>query len=369
MRRCRLFTCLFLTYLLLKTGLCYGAETQSDWDRTLTAAKQEGTLVVGIPASATLRNQLTTRFAEKFGIGLETLSARGPENVTRIMSEFTAGVRYFDLVIAGGVTPLPLVAAGATDPLEPYMILSEVKEAKNWWGGHVWEDNVSTNRFIYAFQCNLSETYWQNLTMAGAQKVRSFDEFLEPKWQGKIGLLDPRVPGSGQNSWTFLWKIKGEAFLRKLAQQNLLITQNQRQLAEGLAKGTLGLTMGVTFYTFEPFLKAGLPVGPIRNIKEGNQASNGSGVITVLKNPPHPNATKIFVNWLLSKEGQEMYGKIMVQGTRRLDVNTDWLKESGVEACKDVMKVEDYRRWETHSEAASGKYRKPAIALAKSLFN
>ena len=50
-------------------------------------------------------------------------------------------------------------------------------------------------------------------------------------------------------------------------------------------------------------------------------------------------------------------------------MNTDWIKESGVEACKDVVKVEDYRRWETHSEAASGKYRKPAIALAKSLFN
>jgi ABC-type Fe3+ transport system substrate-binding protein len=56
-----------------------------------------------------------------------------------------------------------------------------------------------------------------------------------------------------------------------------------------------------------------LPVKPVTRIKEGAHANNGSGVITVIKNPPHPNAAKIFVNWLLGKEGQELYGKAMTQ--------------------------------------------------------
>ena len=89
--------------------------------------------------------------------------------------------------------------------------------------------------------------------------------------------------------------------------------------------------------------------------------------MTVVKNPPHPNAAKVFVNWLLSKEGQEIYGKAMTQGTRRLDVNTEWLKEFGNQSCRDVMTVEDYLRLETHLESSVLKIRTPAIALATRL--
>ena len=120
-------------------------------------------------------------------------------------------------------------------------------------------------------------------------------------------------------------------------------------------------------YSYEPFIKAGLPVKPVPRIKEGGHANNGSGVVAVVKNPPHPNATKVFVNWLLGKEGQELYGRAMVQGTRRLDVNTEWLKEFGIEGCKDVMTVEDYYRLETHLESSVVKLRTPAIALANKL--
>jgi ABC-type Fe3+ transport system substrate-binding protein len=105
----------------------------------------------------------------------------------------------------------------------------------------------------------------------------------------------------------------------------------------------------------------------VSRIKEGAHANNGSGVVTIVKNPPHANAAKIFVNWLLSKEGQELYGKAMTQGSRRLDVSTAWLKEFGVESCKDVMSVDDYLRLETHLESSVKKIRTPAIALAAKL--
>jgi len=340
---------------------------QAEWEKTLAAAKREGTVVAGIPASSELRKAISGRFKEKFGIAIELQSSRGPENVTRIISEFSAGVRYFDILVAGGATPLALVAAGAAEEFLPYMILPEVRDPKNWWGGHIWEDNVSTKRYIYAFQCYTSETLWHNTSQVEPQEVRSFDDLLNGKWKGRMGFLDPRNPGSGQNTWSFLWKVKGEEYLRKLAQQDLLISQNLRQIAESLAKGKLAFTVGVSHYSYEPFMKAGLPVKPVPNIKEGAHANNGSGVVTVVKNPPHPNAAKVFINWLLGKEGQELYGKAMVQGTRRLDVNTKWLKEFGNEGCKDVMTVDDYYRLETHLESSVQKTRTPAIALANKL--
>ena len=340
------------------------ADVQTEWERTLAAARKEGTLVVGIPASAELRKAIDARFQEKFRIPLELFPSRGPENVTRIINEYNAGVRYFDAFVAGGATPLTMASSGAADDVLPYMILPEVKDPKNWWGGHIWEDNVSTKRYIYAFQCYTSETFWYNTSQAAPQEIRSYDDLLNAKWKGRIGFLDPRNPGSGQNSWTFLWKVKGEEYLRRLTQQDLLITQNQRQIADGLAKGKLAFTIGLSHYSYEPFMKSGLPVSPIPRIKEGGQANNGSGVLTVVKDPPHPNGAKIFVSWLLGREGQELYGKAMIQGTRRLDVDTQWLKEFGVEGCKDVMTVDDYYRLETHLESSVLKLRNPAIALA-----
>jgi iron(III) transport system substrate-binding protein len=343
------------------------AEWQTEWEKTLAAAKKEGTVVVGIPASSELRTAISSKFKEKYGIPAELMSARGPENVTRIITEHNAGVRYFDILVAGGATPLSMVAAGAADDFQSYMILPEVKDPKNWWGGHIWEDNVSGKRQIYAFLCYTSETWWYNSSQAEVSDARSFDDLLNPKWKGRIGVLDPRNPGSGQNTWSFLWKVKGEEFLTKLAQQDLLVNQNLRQLADALAKGKLAFTLGVSHYTFGPFIKAGLPVGPVTRVKEGAHANNGSGVVTVVKNPPHPNAAKVFVNWLLSKEGQEIYGKAMTQGTRRLDVSTEWLKEFGIQGCRDVMTVEDYLRLETHLESSVLKIRNPAIALATKL--
>jgi len=340
------------------------ADWQTEWEKTVAAAKKEGTIVVGIPASSELRKAIEVKFKDKFGIALELFPSRGPENVTRILNEYTAGVRYFDVFVSGGATPLSMVSAGAADDFQPYMILPEVAEPKNWWGGHIWEDNISTKRYIYAFQCYTSETLWFNATQVDAREIRSFDDLLKPKWKGRIAFLDPRNAGSGQNTWSFLWKVKGEEYLTKLVQQDLLISQNQRQIAEALAKGKLAFTVGLSHYTYEPFMKAGLPVKPVPKIKEGAHANNGSGVVTVVKNPPHPNAAKVFVNWLLGKEGQETYSKAMVQGTRRLDVNMEWLKEFGMESCKDVMSVEDYYRVETHLESSVLKLRKPATALA-----
>jgi ABC-type Fe3+ transport system substrate-binding protein len=360
--------------LLVTVALAWGSlesalaqtDWKKDWERSLQEAKKEGQVVVGIPARPELRKQLEAVFKPKFGIEMDLLTARGPQNASRIAAEYAAGVKYFDVFIGGSGTFESLVESGAVEPFDALMLLPEVKEAKNWWGGHIWEDNVSTHRFLYSFIADAGTGgFWYNTEAAKAEELRSMDDFLRPKWKGKVGFLDPRTPGSGQSIWSFLWDVKGESYLRKLLQQDMFVSRDQRQLADALARGRLALALGVSFYTLDNFLTANLPIKELPTPKEGLPSSNGSGVIGVVKNPPHPHAAKVFANWLLSREGQELYTKSMRQATRRLDVDTKWLQEVGVRAAKDVMTVEEYHKVRNHLEDKYKRVRIPAAKFAE----
>ena len=336
---------------------------KNEWERSRQEAKKEGLVVVGIPARPELRKELETVFKPKFGIDMDLSTARGPQNASKIAAEFAAGVKNFDVFIGGSGTYESLVDSGMTEPVDTLMILPEVKDAKNWWGGHIWEDNISTHRFLYSFIADAGTGgFWYNTKIAKPDELRTVDDLLKPQWKGKVGFLDPRTPGSGQSIWSFLWDIKGEDYLRNLVAQDLFISRDQRQLGDALAKGKLAIALGVSFYTLQGFLTANLPIKELPKMKEGLPSSNGSGVIGVVKNPPHPNAARVFVNWLLSKEGQELYVKVMHQSTRRVDVDTKWLNRFGVTAAKDVLTVQQYHKLRNHLE---DKYKGVRIPSAK----
>ena len=342
------------------------ARAQSEWDKTVEAAKKEGKIVAGIPASAELRKALDDTFSKRYpAIDIELATGRGPANASKIAAEHAAGVRYFDVLISGSLTPLNLLNAGILEPIEPLLMLPEVKDPKRWYGGHVWADNAK--KYLYSFQAYQSENFWHNTQLLKPDEYRAFDDLLNSKWKGKIAILDPRSAGGGTSSWAFFYKVKGEEFLRKLAAQELTLSREQRLLGESLAKGRFAITIGLTYYSLAPFIKANLPIKPLPEAKEGSYTSSGSGALSVVKNSSHPNATKVFVNWLLSKEGQETYGKAMGQATRRLDVETKWLTEFGTRASKDFLSFEENQRRENSSEEVLTQLWPKAIKLANEL--
>ena len=108
---------------------------------------------------------------------------------------------------------------------------------------------------------------------------------------------------------------------------------------------------------------------PLPNPRDEVYVSGGSGHVTIIKRAPHPNATKVFINWFLGKEGQEIFGKAMGQGTRRLDVDTQWLKEFGVIAAKDNLTPDQYPKLENQSEEKVVKVREPAAEFARKLLD
>jgi iron(III) transport system substrate-binding protein len=340
---------------------------QPDWEKVLESAKKEGRVVVSIPTSAALRKEFEGGFKNKYpGIELELSVGRGSANINKIVEEYKAGASTIDLHI-GGTTSIftGLLANQLLEPVMPSMLLATVRDEKNWWGGHIWADNAK--EYVYSFTAYMTETVWYNTTLVKPEEINSWDSLLDPKWKGKIAILDPRTPGSGESTWAFLWRIKGEPFLAKLVSQEMLIGRSQRQLAEAVARGKSAISIGLSYYTYLPFIKAGLPVKPISKIKEGYYAASGSGTVVLLKNPPHPNAAKVFLNWLLSTDGQTRFTKAMGQPTRRLGVDTRWTTEFGHVSAQEALTPAQYDELENASEKVVIKYRNPARQLAEKL--
>ena len=210
---------------------------------------------------------------------------------------------------------------------------------------------------------------WSNPNEYKPSGVQILRRSVESETAGKIGISDPRTPGSGSSMWSYMLYIKGEEYLKRLVAQKLFITRDLRLLAENLAKGKIAITSGIGYSEFQPFIKANLPVMALPVPKEGLYVSGGYGHLVVLKNQPHPNATKVFVNWLLGHDGQEIFARGMGVGTRRLDIDTKWLKEYGVLAAKDGLTIEQFYKMENQSEDKVYKIREPGAAMAESCWD
>jgi iron(III) transport system substrate-binding protein len=357
---------LIVTALLLASN-ALAAEAPEDWRKIVEAARKEIKVVAGGPPTAVLRKQYKDTFENRFGLELELISAPGPQNAGKAMSEFKAGVRYFDVLHGGSGTLEPLKNENMLALFSDYMILPEVKDPRQWWGGHMWEDNVKTNRFIYSFSADFSVPPFYNSDLVKPDEINSYEDLLNPKWKGKIGLFEPRIPSAGQGLWGYLMRAKGKEFLQRLADQNLFIHRDGQQLAVGLAKGTLAVALGLAQRFVDPYIKGGLPIKVLSSVKEGMGGSNGFGTVAVMKNAPHPNAAKVYINWLLSREGQDLYGRALTQGSRRFDVDTKWLAKFHTPAAKDVTSPEEFEKVRFYGEDIITEWREPAGEFARKI--
>jgi len=340
----------------------HGAEAGADWQRVLAAAKKEGKIVIGAPPGNDFRNEVQAVLKKRFDLDSEFVQAPGPSLMSKIVAERQAGAVSVDAFLIGPCTGNSLLKADLFEPLAAAMILPEVRDPAKWFGGHLWADNQTGKNLLYSFVAQITPSLYYNTQLVKAQEVRSYNDLLDPKWKGKIGLRDPRVPGGGLAMWAFLLDMKGEDYIKKLAQQDMFVSRNARQIADALAKGKLVLTVGVGYRDFDAFLDANLPVKHLPTLKEGTYVSGGNGILGIIKGAPHPNAAKVFFNWLLSREGQELHGKTAQQPTRRLDVETKGLDG---EAAKDVMTVEEFRRFQNFTEDKCNNSWFPGAKLAE----
>jgi ABC-type Fe3+ transport system substrate-binding protein len=207
------------------------------------------------------------------------------------------------------------------DPLEPALLLPDVKDPKNWLNGYLWHD-PNDRRFL-AHSSRLFGGLAVNPQNVKPEEVTSFQDLLKPKYKGKIISDDPRVGGVGQGFFTYLYLGKefgfGPEFIKKLAENGVVLSRNARQAADWVAKGNYLLWPAPGQRDVVELKLKGVPLEH-RCLEDGQWLSVGGGGVGLFNRAPHANAAVLYLNWLLSREGQLLFGKEGDTASRRLDV-------------------------------------------------
>jgi iron(III) transport system substrate-binding protein len=306
-----------------------------EWDQTVAAARQEGRVMVVGPPGDLVRKNVVEGFRKAFpDITLEWQGGRNAEMATKMEAERRAGVYSVDVFFGGTSTALKQVRPiGALDPLKPALLLPEVTDGKNWRGGHLEYSDADERILVFVNIPSALVAY--NPTQVRADEVDEMPELLDPKWKGRIAINDPIPTGAGNVTFRLFWHVlgpeRGAEYIRALRAQAGAVDRDQRRQVEWVARGRFPVVIGASDLTLQQLKEEGVRVDVINDFKEyGGLVTASSGSLMLINRAPHPHAAKVFLNWMLTKDGQTAWSTALNQPSLRVDVPTDHLRPESI---------------------------------------
>ncbi len=289
-----------------------GADWERKWETTLAGARKEGIVRVYTIWAAKTRTLLSQAFKEKYGIELEfTPFARGAELLAKYQAEKRAGLQTADVFGVGASSLITMIKpAGLLGPLEPLLILPEVTDPNGWSGKKF--PFIDHEKLIVGMIAAVQRHIDYNTDMIKEGEITGYKDLLKPQYKGKIAIADPRLTGTAAalfNHLTYdLWNAEeASKWLRQiLVQQEAVIQREHRLVVEWVAKGKYPIGIAGQSESVAEFMNLGAPINVVIQ-KEGHFVDYAAGALGVPTAQPHPNAAAVFVNWLLTKEGQTLF--------------------------------------------------------------
>jgi ABC-type Fe3+ transport system substrate-binding protein len=263
----------------------------------IDAAKKEGEVVW---YSTQIVNQLVRPIAAAFekkypGIKVRYTRANANEVAVKILNESRAGRPQSD-VFDGTSTVVPLEREGYVLQWQPEAAKDYpdlYKDPQGYW--------IASNLYINTPGYNTS------LVPKGTQP-KTYQDLLDPKWSGKIAWNAlPSTSGGVGFIGTVLSEMgqeRGMAYLRAFAKQKVAnVPAAARQVLDQVIAGEYAIALQIFNHHAVISAKKGAPVDWIKM----EPATGTLSVIGIQKNAPHPNAAKLLVDFIISKEGQQVY--------------------------------------------------------------
>jgi iron(III) transport system substrate-binding protein len=258
------------------------------------------------------------------------VSGRSGQLVTRLMTERRAGKYLADVAKLGTgsasalyrAQPLPL------QPVDGALILPEVTDRSKWWQGKLQYADPQEKYLLSPCISVHIDMVSYNTELVKSTDLTSYSEILNPKWKGKIGAMDPRAAGGREGGRLIYFhpELGPQFFKRLLTEMDLVLSQDPRQAVDWLAQGKLAFLLSTSPREVLRAKAQKLPVDILdpRRMKEAAVVETAASSFMLLDKPANPNAARLFINWLMSREGQISFQKS--QGScdsARIDIPKD----------------------------------------------
>src|SRR6266513_889420 len=275
------------------------ASWQTEWDKTVKAAEQEGQVVL-YSLSEIGDAIANTGFQKKFPkIKISVVTARGGEHVSRLMAERRAGKFLADIGNLGNTSPYTLYQSKALEPIASAFILPEVKDESKWWQGKQ-QFIDPEGKFILVYVGAPLFLVGYNTKLVDSSGFKSYWDLLDPRWKGKIVAFDPKAGGFAATRDRFFYHNPelGPLFLRRLfSEMALTLYARFPQGEDWLAAGKYSICL-CRHQSLSEAKTQGLPVDLIEPsaFKEGVGVETRAKTLVGMNQAPHPNASRGLLN-------------------------------------------------------------------------
>jgi iron(III) transport system substrate-binding protein len=299
------------------------ASGSAAWETLVAGAKREGALkIAGHPSD--LRRNAFMAFQKVYpDIAIEYVPI-GSHNQAdaRLKAEWEAKVFEWDILASGEqYIYYELVPAGALVPIRDVIVKDDILDDKLWNGGLNAAFLDKAEKYVFGFMIYIAETAYINTSIYPLSNFKSVRDLMDPKYKGKIAWVDPRIGGVIEGMIGFIYHSVGPDGLRYLlTEQDPYVVGTSRQLLDAMLRGGKPIGVGVTTGTLRDMQDAGLG-GTIQrpDLADARNVGRSGGFVAVPKGAPHPNAARVFTNWLLSRDGQSEWVKMSQENSARLD--------------------------------------------------
>ena len=315
----------FVFFLIFSLVAIPWAQAQSDQTaKLIEGAKKEGQVIVYGTMSLPDVNQLNTKFREKYPFIDVKLNRLGSGKfVPRVLAEVRANKYLADILQTNSLGLHFLKKEGFLGQYlsaEDRFFPNKFKEQGYW-------TTTNMNVHVVAFSPKL---------VARDKLPKTFDDLLNPVWKGKM-VLDASEQWSAL-MFQIMGKDKGIKYMRELGKQNILLRRESSAMrAQLIAAGEAPMDIDSTLGPVVELKKRGAPIdwitlGPVPVVTSAH---------ALAVRGPNPNAAKLYLDFILSREGQRA-----VLNVGRHVARTDLLAEQ--EAIKNLDLVPlDPRHGET----------------------
>lgn len=318
----RLSAAFAIVFLIIST---LPAHAQSAWDSLVAAAKKEGQVTVGGPIDPAARIYLSRAWQKDFpDIEFNYAVGGGFDWGNKVKFERSNGKYLWDVYLDGPNTTIyEFAKTGVFTDLLPLLVLPDLKDPKTY--RRPMDDMFMDHNKRMMAMFSTPSTIWYNAKKVDPAKVErlGLEILFDPALKGRIAWADPRTAGPGSNYAAMLYVLLGKEGLKKIVvDQQAVFYSRPTQVTEALMRGKADVTIAHQMSEMERYREAGIDIDlrPIGTDAKRAYLAAGGAVLAVFQPAAHPNAAKLFANWILTREQQQGFGKAMVVDSARLDV-------------------------------------------------